>query len=113
MRKLIENGFVATLHSCDWGTAWATSYPETMFDAYLIKLFLDWRELKAQDRQVGALKLEDRAYEYLQDNHQDVVFRGFEGLTVTWLLEGQEFQIREYDGIERLVLKEEQEWLVA
>jgi hypothetical protein len=84
-----------------------------MFDAYLIKLFLDWRELKAQDRQVGALKLEDRAYEYLQDNHQDVVFRGFEGLTVTWLLEGQEFQIREYDGIERLVLKEEQEWLVA
>jgi hypothetical protein len=113
MQKLIENGFVATLHSSDWGTPWATNYPETMFDAHLIKLFLDWRELKAQDRQVAALKLEDRAYQYLQDNHQDVVFRGFEGLTVTWLLEGQEFQIREYDGIERLVLKEEQEWLVA
>ena len=113
LEKLIENGYVAVLHSYDWGTPWATCYPQTMFDPHLIKLFLQWRELKFRDEEVPALRVEDRAYVYVHDHHPDVSFRGFAGLTVTWLIEGQEFIIREYDGVETLVLKEEINWRVA
>jgi hypothetical protein len=111
MQKLIENGFVAVIHSCDWGTPWATWHPQTMFDRGFIQLFLDWRGLPKGS--IEALKAEDRAYQYLHDNHPDVIFRGFEGLAVTWLVEGQEFLVREYDGIEAIVLKEEIQWKVA
>lgn len=112
MQKLIENGYVAVLHSKDWGTPWATWHPQTMFDKGFIQLFLEWRSHPVDS--LAAHKAEDRAYEYLRDKHPDVVaFRGFEGLTVTWLAEGQEFIIREYDGIEVIVLKEEIQWKVA
>lgn len=111
MQKYVLNGQVAVLHSNDWGTPWATWHPETMFDKQLIKLFLAWRD--AEMSSLEELKLEDRAWRYLRDAHPDVSFRGFDGLTVTWLPEGQEFLIREYDGVEVVVRKGEIKWLVA
>ena len=44
MAKYVLNGQVALIHSDDWGTAWATWYPETMFDPELIKLYLWWQD---------------------------------------------------------------------
>ena len=111
MKKLVENGFVAVIHSNDWGTPWATWYPDTMFDPQLIQLFLDWRALPRES--IDAHKQEDRAHQYLQDAHPEATFRGFNGLTITWLAEGQEFIVREYDGIEVIVLKDEIQWKVA
>ena len=111
MAKYVLNGQVALIHSDDWGTAWATWYPETMFDPELIKLYLWW-----QDTTPGTqlqLELEDAAYLYLKQVHPDVSFRGFDGLRLTWLPEGQEFIIREYDGIETIVLKQDIKWITA
>lgn len=111
VEKLVQDGKVAVLHSKDWGTPWATWYPETMFDSKLIQLFLKWQShpLNSLEEFMAA----DRAYYYLHVKYPDVVFRGLEGLTVTWLPEGQEFIIREYDGVEILVLKEEIKWIKA
>lgn len=111
MQKYIFNGQVALIHSDDWGTAWATWYPETMFDGELIKLYLRWQdtELDSQEQ----LQAEDAAYLYLKEQHPDVSFRGFDGLRLTWLPEGQEFIIREYDGIETIVLKQDIKWITA
>jgi len=111
MEKLIQDGKVAVLHSKDWGTPWATWYPETMFDGQLIELFLEWQSHPLDS--LEEFMVADRAYFYLQDKHPEVTFRGFGDLTVTWLPEGQEFIIREYDGVEIIVLKEEIKWLKA
>jgi hypothetical protein len=111
MQKYIFNGQVALIHSDGWGTAWATWYPETMFDGELIKLYLRWQdtEVNSQER----LQAEDDAYFYLREQHPDVSFRSFDGLRLTWLPEGQEFIIREYDGIETIVLKQDIKWITA
>jgi hypothetical protein len=111
MQKYIFNGQVAVIHSCDWGTAWATWYPETMFDAELIKLYLWWQDTEPNSQL--RLEVEDAAYFYLRETHPDVTYRGFDGLKLTWLPEGQEFIIREYDGIETIVLKQEMKWITA
>lgn len=111
MQKYVVNGQVAVLHSCDWGTPWATWYPETMFDAQLIKLYLRWQDTECGSKE--ELRVEDDAYFYLREQHPDATYRGFEGLTVTWLPEGQEFIIREYDGVEVVVRKDEIKWMIA
>jgi len=111
MQKYILNGEVALLHSDDWGTAWATWYPETMFDAELIKLYLRW--LGADSDTKLEREAEDAAYNYLKQAHPDVAFRGFDSLKLTWIKQGQEFIIKEYDGIETIVLKDKIKWLVA
>lgn len=111
MQKYILNGQVAVIHSNGWGTPWATWHPETIFDAQFIRLYLRW-----QDTECGSLeerKAEDAAYFYLKEWHPHVAFRGFDSLELTWLPEGQEFIIREYDGIEVIVRKEEIKWKVA
>jgi len=111
MQKYVFNGQVALIHSDDWGTPWATWYPETMFDAELIRLYLRWQDTEANSQE--RLQAEDDAYFYLREQHPDVTYRGFDGLKLTWLPEGQEFIIKEYDGIETIVLKDKINWLVA
>jgi len=111
MARYVLNGRVALIHSDDWGTAWATWYPETMFDPELIKLYLWWQD--TEPNSTLAQQVEDAAYTYLKEAHPDVSFRGFDGLRLTWMPEGQEFIIREYDGIETIVLKEDIKWKVA
>jgi hypothetical protein len=111
MARYVLNGEVALLHSDSWGTAWATWYPETMFDPELTKLYLWW--LGADCNSEMEREVENAAYKYLEQTHPDVAFRGFDGLKLSWIKPGQEFIIREYDGIETIVLKEEIKWLVA
>jgi hypothetical protein len=111
MQKYILNGEAALLHSDDWGTPWATWYPETMFDAELIKLYLWW--LGADCNTELEREVEDAAYTYLKHAHPDVTFRGFAGLKLTWIKLGQEFIIKEYDGVETVLLKDKVKWLVA
>jgi hypothetical protein len=111
MQKYIFNGEVALIHSDDWGVAWATWYPETMFDGELIKLYLRWLGTDC-DTQLER-EAEDAAYNYLKEAHPQVAFRGFDGLKLTWLKPGQEFIIKEYDGIETVMLKDKINWLVA
>jgi hypothetical protein len=110
MQKYVLNGEVALLHSDDWGTAWATWYPETMFDAELIKLYLWWL---GTDNSEIEHEVEYAARLYLEHAHPDVHFRGFEGLKLSWIKQGQEFIIKEYDGIETIMLKDKINWLVA
>ncbi len=82
-----------------------------MFDPELIKLYLRWQDTEADSQE--RLQAEDDAYFYLREQHPDVAFRGFDGLKLSWIKQGQEFIIKEYDGIEVIVLKEEIQWKVA
>jgi hypothetical protein len=111
MQKYVLNGEVALLHSDSWGTAWATWYPETMFDCELIKLYLWW--LGADSNTELEHEIEYAARLYLEHAHPEVTFRGFDGLKLSWIKQGQEFIIREYDGIETVLLKDKINWLVA
>ena len=111
MQKYILNGEAALLHSDAWGTPWATWYPETMFDPELIKLYLCW--LGADSDSELEEEIDDAARLYLKQAHPDVHFRGFAGLKLTWIKLGQEFIIKEYDGVETVLLKDKVKWLVA
>jgi hypothetical protein len=111
MQKYILNGEVALIHSDDWGTPWATWYPETMFDCELIKLYLRWLGADCNSEQEH--EMEYAAKLYLEHAHPDVVFRGFQGLKLTWIKQGQEFIIKEYDGVEIVLLKDKINWLIA
>jgi hypothetical protein len=111
MQKYVLNGEVALLHSDDWGTPWATWYPETMFDPELIKLYLRWLETDydtAEEEEAN-----DAARRYLKESHPQVAFRGFGSLKLSWIKQGEEFIIREYDGVETVLLKDKVKWLVA
>jgi hypothetical protein len=81
-----------------------------MFDRELIKHYLHW--LGADDSEIEH-EAEYAARLYLEQAYPDVAFRGFEGLRLTWLKPGQEFIIKEYDGIETIMLKDKVKWLVA
>ena len=111
MQKYILNGEVAIIHSDDWGTAWATWYPETMFDRELVKHYLRWLGTDCNSEQEH--EAEYAAKLYLEQAHPDVHFRGFQGLKLTWIKQGQEFIIKEYDGVEIIMLKDKVKWLVA
>jgi hypothetical protein len=111
MQKYILNGEVALLHSDDWGTPWATWYPETMFDGELIKLYLRWLGVDSNDK--AEEEVNDAARRYLAQIHPAVAFRGFDSLKLSWIKPGQEFIIKEYDGVETVLLKDKVKWLVA
>jgi hypothetical protein len=111
MQKYILNGEAALIHSDDWGTPWATWYPETMFDRELIGHYLRWLGTDCDTEQEHEAEYAARLY--LEHAHPEVAFRGFAGLKLTWIKQGQEFIIREYDGIETVLLKDKVKWLMA
>ena len=111
MQKYVLNGEVALLHSDSWGTPWATWYPETMFDRELVKHYLHWESADCNSEQEH--EAEYAAKLYLEQAYPDVYFRGFNGLKLSWIKQGEEFLIREYDGIETIVCKQNVKWMMA
>jgi hypothetical protein len=82
-----------------------------MFDRELIGYYLRWLGADSDTEQEHEAEYAARLY--LEQAHPDVAFRGFDGLKLTWLKPGQEFIIREYDGIETIMLKDKIKWSIA
>ena len=103
MNKLIKDGQVAVIHAPSFGAGWYTwnrEYPELMFDPALATLLI---ENKLEQACVYAeLKWGDKCY--LSDVGR---------LAVKWIPQGVEFRINEYDGSERVIMRNEDEWFIA
>lgn len=96
MQKLIRNGKVAVIYSCDWGSGWGSWENDGReFDGELATLLLNGED----------------SVPYLRINYGYDIF--FPALDVKWIEEGTEFWIHEYDGLEMILTKEQMTWRTA
>jgi hypothetical protein len=102
MEKVVRDGKVAVVFQPEFGAGWYTwntELPEIVFDPNIV-YFLQNRDL-------------DKLSAYIELKYPDRHFSGFDSLVVTWIPEGTEFKIDEYDGRETIVFKERIKWLEA
>jgi hypothetical protein len=102
MKKLIRDGKVAVLISPGYGAGWYTWHDreELLFDPVIVEMVLEKRH--------------DEIASYVDKTYGEVPYAdGTEDLTVKWIPEGAEFMIREYDGSESLLLKDNDYWIKA
>ena len=101
MNKVIRDGFVAVLYSPGYGAGWYTwhNIPELIYDPTIV-------EMIEQDRL-------NEIEAYCENRWFNVYLSDPEDLRITWIKEGREFIIEEYDGNESIRFKEDIHWLVA
>jgi hypothetical protein len=99
VNKLVRDGLVAVLvspgHGAGWST-WNTEHEEILFDPAIVE-FVEhnkWEELEV----------------YVKLKYPDIFIGGMQDLQVEWLPEGTEFIIEEYDGSEKLQVKDDIVW---
>ena len=102
IKKLIDNGKVAVLYSPGFGAGWSTwnqEVPELLFDPVIVD-FVEkdqWDELAT----------------YVTLKYPGIYDSGMRDLAIAWIDVGAEFRIHEYDGNERIEIKEELAWITA
>jgi hypothetical protein len=106
MEKVIVDGRVAVVIHPEYGLGWSSAYPdipELLFDPGIISLFKEkqWEKLKTY----LVLKFPDVAYSYSD--------RDIKGLVIHWIRQGSKFRIEAYDGMESIVLYDDEKWIVA
>lgn len=106
MEKVVEDGKVAVVIHPEYGLGWSSAYPdipELLFDPGIISLFKEkqWEKLKTY----LVLKFPDLAYSYSD--------RDIKALVICWVRQGTKFRIESYDGMESIVLYDDEEWFVA
>jgi hypothetical protein len=101
MERVVRNGQVAVLYSPEHGAGWYSWHriKELLFDPGIVL----WLESKEMD------KIEN----YLILKYPGEYFGGLDNLTIRWIPVGTEFRIDEYDGNESIIVKEEDDWLIA
>jgi len=106
MEKVIVEGLVAVVIHPEYGLGWSSAYPdipELLFDPGIISLFKEkqWEKLKTY----LVLKFPDVAYSYSD--------RDIKSLVICWVCQGTKFRIESYDGMESIVLYDDEKWIVA
>lgn len=96
MEKVIRDGKVAVLYSSGFGAGWYTwntDHPECIFDPEIVATVERRAEAKEIERVAEAKYGGENSYFYAG---------GADGLTITWIPQGEEFYIHEYDGSESI-----------
>ena len=103
MDRVVKDGHVAVLCSAGYGAGWYSWNQEygkkLLFDPGTVDLVLagKWEELES----------------YLTLKYPGAYFGGVRSLDVVWVPVGTEFRIVEVDGAESIILKDEDDWIVA
>ena len=105
MDKVIRDGQVAVLYSPGYGAGWSTwnieyNYKELIFDPGLVNL-------------VSAGREQEEIVVYATLKWPGAYLGGLEGLDIRWVPVGAYFRINEEDGNERVVLRDEEDWIIA
>lgn len=103
-RKFIVDGKVAIIYSPGFGAGWYTwnteHGQELIFDPGLIDLLINarpWDEIRS----------------YATLKWPSAYLGGLSGAVVDWVPVGTAFQIAEYDGDESILVKENEDWIIA
>jgi len=103
MNKVIRDGFVAVLYSPGYGAGWYTwhNIPELIYDPTIVEMIEQGR-------------LND-VEAYCEKTYPSFTkcYIGASDLEISWIKEGREFIIEEYDGNESIRFREDIHWLVA
>lgn len=102
MEKLVCDGMIAVLVSPGYGLGWYSSHKmqELLFDPTIVDLVM--------------AEQHDKIEPYLTARYGDDLYFGpVDDLTVLWIPQGTDFRIDEYDGAERLVFREQEDWIKA
>jgi len=105
MEKLIVDGKVAVVIHPEYGGGWSTVFPdipEILFDPGIVNLVQEkqWEKLKTY----LTLKFPEVAH---------ISGRSSKYLVIHWVSQGFKFRIAEYDGKERVVYHDDEEWIIA
>ena len=103
MNKVIRDGKVAVVYSPGFGAGWYTwnkEDPEIMFDPTIV----EYVEKQEQEKLLAYMGLKYPDI-YLGSNVSE--------LSIAWIEEGVYFRIDEYDGNESVVIKDDEDWLIA
>lgn len=106
MNKVVRDGKVAVLHTDDWGAGWYSWHgiEELLFDPEIVRMI----ENPDEDED------EESIIRYCEEKYgAESYYDGARTLTVTWIPEGSEFIIHEYDGVESIWLKDKVKWHTA
>lgn len=102
MNKLIRDGKVGVLYSPGFGAgwySWNTEYPQMVFDPEII----------------AAVENKDLilAEKIAEERYPNAYIGGLRDLEVSWLNEGDQFEINEYDGSESIHVIGNRSYLTA
>lgn len=107
MNKVIRDGNVAVLYSPNYGAGWYSWHhnKELLFSPEIVSIIETFDDCDVRY---------DKIIEYMDENYPDVYAGGAGDLTITWLSEGDVFEIQEYDGYESIrTLANIDNWLIA
>ena len=105
MKKYVRDGHVAVVISIDFGAGWSTwsRSPEEqlqkLFDPGIVDYILN-KNLEHLSQYINLKYPSDSAFDP-------------ENLGIHWLPEGTEFFVHEYDGLEKVYIKENVKWITA
>ena len=103
--RVVRDGKVAVLYSPGFGAGWSTWGEDELRDRLLFDPeVVAWVE----GGKVGSLP--DLEAKYGVDHFYD---GGASDLMIRWVPIGSRFRVHEYDGSERVVLFEEEDWVLA
>ena len=108
MKKYIrKDGKVAVLYSSSYGSGWYHSHKiaELVFDPVVVEMVLKQEPKKTI---IGYCKST-----YSADIWDTCYYVDVDTLSIAWIDQGEEFEIREYDGSERVELKKDFQWFIA
>ena len=104
MDRVVRDGYVAVLYSPFYGAGWYTWHGilELVYDPVVVEMVKNESPAEA-------------IVAYCEDQYPDhnSTFAGAEDLRISWIAEGEQFVIEEYDGAESIKFKSDFEWMTA
>jgi len=107
MNKVVRDGLVAVLYSPGFGSGWYTwntEYPDILYDAKVV----EWVEADNPEDQLSGITA------YLEATYPKLyIGSGLRQLEIEWLPVGTRFRVHEYDGSERIEIRDKVVWQIA
>jgi len=114
MKKEIRDGKVGVIYKPTYGYGWYSWHKveELLYDPSLIYML---EELKKSTTNNSFMDWLDNIEDYLKDypNKEFKYLGGAEELEIKWIPIGTLFRISEFDGMETVVLQNEDDWLIT
>ena len=107
MNKVVRNGRVAVIHSCDWGAGWYSWHgvEELLYLPQLVESlerpWSDTYETRTRPMLEKVLTEHNLQTNLIPD------------LAITWVPVGSRFFVLEYDGVETVIREDEMKWITA
>lgn len=107
MDKIIKDGWVAVILSCDYGGGWYSwhSIENLLYDPKIVEIL--------EDNTISKFAAWEWIRPYVKELYPEQCFSGEERLAVVWVPIGAKFRVAEYDGKEHIVLQSEEKWITA